>query len=224
MKDITGDTIGFDVVMSDSIKSVKQQIQMRGGQPFNFTHLSFAGKLLENGRPIADYNIQKGSSLDLVNTIGIQPFLNATSCDWEGNFTLIDGYSVNLKDFNLSISIVPPNTISGSLSFSTSEPNQKTFSLFSQDFNGISSVLSNFNPTQSLEVPVIAAVGGILNFDPSMFSVNSTGFSNDLQGGTFSIVSTDTNTIALRFTPIPKPSSLSLLALGGVIVALRRRR
>jgi hypothetical protein len=225
VRDITGNTLGLDVFTSETIKSVKQKIQMRGGQPFDFTRLFFAGKTLENERTVADYNIQKESTLSLVNTIGIQPFLNATTYDWEGNFTLMDGYAVNLKDSNSNISTVPPITISGSLSFSTSEPNQKTFSLFSQDFNGLPSVLNNFNPTQSLEVPIITASGGIVNFQPSMFSVDSTGFSNDLQGGSFSIVSADTNTIALQFTPVPEPSAFSLLAVGlGGLAMMRRRK
>jgi len=225
VRDITGYTFGLDVFTSETIKSVKQKIQMRGGQPFDFTRLIFEGKPLENEKTIADYNIQKRSTLALVNSLRIQPFLNATSYDWEGNFTLIDGYAVNLEDLNSNISTVPPITISGSLSFSTSEPNQKTFSLFSQDFNGLPSVLNNFNPTQSLEVPIITAYGGIVNFQPSMFSVDSTGFSNDLQGGTFSIVSADTNTIALQFTPVPEPSAVSLLAIGlGGLALVRRRR
>jgi ubiquitin-large subunit ribosomal protein L40e len=225
VRDNTGYTFGLDVFTSETIKSVKQKIQMKGGQPFDFTRLIFAGKTLENEKTVADYNIQKSSTLALVNSLRIQPFLNATSYDWEGNFTLINGYAVNLEDLNSNISIVPPITISGSLSFSTSEPNQKTFSLFSQDFNGLPSVLNNFNPTQSLEVPIITAYGGIVNFQPSMFSVDSAGFSNDLQGGTFSIVSADTNTIALQFTPLPEPSALSLLAVGlSGLVMIRRRR
>lgn len=59
----SGKTIALDVESGDSIDNIKQKVQNAAGVSVTEQYLYYGGKFLNNGRTLADYNIQKESTL-----------------------------------------------------------------------------------------------------------------------------------------------------------------
>ncbi len=92
-------------------------------------------------------------------------------------------------------------------------PNSRFNLVLESESGGIPGLAANFDDTIAHQWLIAETSGGISGFDPDLFSVNTTGFANNLGAGHFYVSQTG-NAVDLNYTPTPEPSTLVLLAAG----------
>ena len=106
-----------------------------------------------------------------------------------------------------------------------SASNPVIISLSSLNSNGTPGSAENFNPGENSSFVLVQADGGIVGYSsPTAFDVDTSNFTNALDGGTFSVVEQG-NDLLLDFTAVPEPGTWTLLGVGllGGSLVIRRR-
>jgi fibronectin-binding autotransporter adhesin len=170
---------------------------------------SFTGALQLNG------TYSPGNSPGQANT-GSQTWAGGGSYIWEIN----EGNGTAGTHYDLL-------NITGSLTIAATTGNRFTLSLVSLLANNTAGDVIDFNTALNHSYTIATTSSGILGFSSNAFTLNTSGFSNDLNGGSWNITQSGNN-VNLNFisaSAIPEPSTYAALAgLAALGLAFYRKR
>jgi hypothetical protein len=207
-------TLTLDVEPSDNIEAVKAKIQDKDGIFPEDQYLYFTGNLLSEGQVLEYYNIKKESTLQAY-AVGHLAVTSFSSFPALWNLALRDAAATNGRGWTIL-------NYSGAADFSAMGLASQTISLRSFSGSG-QGPIDGFDPSQSYEWNFLTAPGGVSGFNAGIFTVDTTEFSNAFTG-TFSVVQSSAQSLAISYTAVPEPTTTMIGAIGLIALALRRDR
>lgn len=114
-------------------------------------------------------------------------------------------------------------SITGSLAINATAADRFNINLLSILSNGTAGNVNGFNAATDRSWQIASFTGAITGFDPAAFNINTTGFTNPLNGGNFTIRQA-TGGLFLDYRAVPEPGAilLSIITLAPILT-LRRR-
>lgn len=183
--------------------------------------VELAGQLVNNGTQTGALNVNFGGlakgagSFGAVNVGDGGKFSpgNSPGTANAASFTLGAG---SRYEFEISNTAADLLNVSGTLTLSagTTANSRLVVALFTLDGSNNPATLTTFDATQQRTFLLATAGGGIVGFDPNEATVDRTGFLNDPQGGTFTVLQQGNN-LVVQFVPVPEPGTWALLLVGG---------
>ncbi len=178
--------------------------------------LSGSGQVIGAVTQSAGSMISPGSSPGTLNFTGDVTLMGGSSYLWEINDAT--GTSGNTVGWDLL-------TTSGSLIIGSTSSNPYVISVQSLLPSNAPGDVGNFDPNGTYDWEIAFAAAGISSFDASAFTVDTSGFSNDLSSvpnHTFAIWQNG-NSLYLNYAAVPEPSTFYAIALFTLGVALMRQ-
>ena len=213
-------THGGSITLTGGVLDLDGGLLVNNGTISGTVDINFGG-LAEGAGTYGAVNISNGGEFHPGNSPGT---VTSSSATWgaggELEFDIDDatgtaGVNWSLWDITGALNITAGNTLNSRFQILLD-------SLLANDTAGPA---ADFDATHAYAWNFVNA-GSISGFNPANFTIDTSGFANALNGGSFSLVS-DGQNLTLDFTPnVPEPATgvLGLAALGLVWAAQRRAR
>ena len=210
----SSEQINLDAEPSDSIENIRAKIRDARAIELEDQYLYYTGNILEDGQTLADYNIQKNNVIQayVVGPLAVTSFNSYPALL---NFSIRDAAATNGRGWMTL-------NYSGAADLSAMGLASQTISLRSFSVIG-PGFMAGFDPSQSYEWNFLTAPGGVSGFNAGIFTVDTTGFSNAFTG-TFSVVQSSPQSLAVAYSAVPEPAIALSGALGLLALAFRRKR
>jgi len=213
---------GSTIVAGNNNALGSSSVTLGGGATLNVMNgVTISNPLITSGSTnVLSGGGKIGSSFTVGSAVIVSPRASPGNGPGDLTFTsgltLASGGTIDFGIYNATgaagtgYSLISAN---GGLNMSSASANSITFDLVSIGASGNASPAINFNPANSYSWMFATSSSAIVGFAPNQFNLVATGFGNLTNGGVFSF-SESGDSLFLNFTPVPEPSTWSMLAMG----------